>query len=55
MGVFDGKGLDKMTKFSKTDAAKELEKILSGSDNKPGVQQNQSNNNKTVSWNSILT
>ena len=54
MGIFDGKGLEKIAKFSKTDAAKELEKILSGSDNKPGVQQNQNSNNKTVSWNSIL-
>lgn len=53
MGVFDGKGLDKMTKFSKTDAAKELEKILSGSDNKSGTQQTNTNK-KVISWSSLV-
>ena len=53
MGVFDGKGLDKMTKFSKTDAAKELEKILSGSDNKSGTQQTNTNK-KVTSWSSLV-
>lgn len=53
MGVFDGKGLDKMTKFSKTDTAKELEKILSGSDNKSGTQQTNTNK-KVTSWSSLV-